>query len=48
MARYMCTNCGTFIFKSAVSDSYLCRECEKLIEGAELEEKYNYLDVHVK
>jgi len=48
MARYMCTNCGTFILKSAVSDPYLCRECEKIIEGAELEERYPYLDIDVK
>ena len=43
MARYICINCGTFIIKSAMSDPYMCRECEKILEGAELEERYAYL-----
>ena len=44
MTRYICTNCGTFIVKSALSDPYMCRNCEKLLEGAELEERLTYLD----
>ena len=44
MARYMCINCGTFIMKSALSDPHMCRDCEKLLEGADREEKYAYLD----
>lgn len=44
MARYICINCGSFIMKSALSDPYMCRECEKLVEGAQLERRYNYLD----
>ena len=44
MARYVCTNCGTFIVKSAFSDPYLCRDCEKLLAGVLREEKYTYLD----
>ena len=44
MARYICTNCGTFIVKSAMSDPYLCRDCEKILEGSEFERRYAYLD----
>jgi len=44
--RNICTNCGTFIVKSALSDPYLCRECEKILEGAGQEERYNYLDTY--
>ncbi len=44
MTRFNCTNCGTFIVKGAVSDPYLCRDCEKLLEGAGTEERYAYLD----
>ncbi len=44
MTRFNCTNCGNFIVKSALSDPYLCRECEKLLEGAEFEKRYAYLD----
>ncbi|MBI4452440.1 hypothetical protein HY637_03360 [Candidatus Woesearchaeota archaeon] len=44
MTRFTCTNCGTFIVKSAFSDPYLCRDCEKLLEGENIEERYKYLD----
>ena len=44
MRRYLCINCGTFIMKSAISDPYMCRDCEKLLDGAELGERYIYLD----
>ena len=44
MNRFICTNCGTFIVKSAFSDPYLCRDCEKLLEGAGIEERYARLD----
>lgn len=44
MARYVCINCGTFIMKSAISDPYMCRECEKLVEGSEGERRYGYLE----
>ena len=30
--------------KSAISDPYVCRNCEKLLEGTEREERYTYLD----
>ena len=30
--------------KSALSDPYMCRDCEKLLEGAEGRERYHYLD----
>ena len=30
--------------KSALSDPYLCRDCERLLEGAENRERYTYLD----
>jgi len=46
MRRNMCINCGTFIVKSAISDPYLCRDCERLLEGAEREERYTYLENH--
>ena len=44
MARYVCINCGTYIMKSAISDPYMCRDCERLLEGAENRERYTYLD----
>ncbi|MBI2657641.1 hypothetical protein HYX08_03025 [Candidatus Woesearchaeota archaeon] len=44
MARYVCINCGTFIMKSAVSDPYMCRDCEKLLQGIDGERKYGYLE----
>jgi ribosomal protein L37AE/L43A len=44
MTRFSCTNCGTFIVKSAICDPYMCRDCERLLEGAEFEERYGYLD----
>ncbi|MBI2654335.1 hypothetical protein HYX02_06025 [Candidatus Woesearchaeota archaeon] len=47
MRRHICMNCGTMIMKSAFSDPYMCRDCERLLEGsAEREEKYTYLDNH--
>ena len=42
--RFNCTNCGNFIVKSALSDPYMCRDCEKVLEGAAPEDKYTYLD----
>ena len=42
--RFVCTSCGNFIVKSAFSDPYMCRDCEKLLEGAEDRERYTYLD----
>jgi len=45
MTRFNCTNCGSFIVKNALSDPYLCRECEKLLEGAELEGRHAYPDL---
>lgn len=44
MARYICINCGTIIIKSAISDPYICRDCEKLLEGEGKEERFTYLD----
>ena len=44
MARYMCINCGTFIMKSALSDPHMCRDCEKLLEGDEEQQRYVFLD----
>ena len=44
MARYICTNCGTFIARSALSDPFLCRDCEKMLEGSEFEGRYAYLE----
>ena len=44
MTRYVCINCGMFIRKSAVSDPYMCRDCEKLLEGIEEKQRYAYLD----
>jgi len=44
MDKFVCVNCGTFIVKSALNDPYTCRECEKLVEGAEKEQRYSYLD----
>ncbi|MBI3035138.1 hypothetical protein HYY71_02340 [Candidatus Woesearchaeota archaeon] len=44
MARYVCINCGTFIMKSAISDPYMCRDCERLMEGSEADKRYTYLD----
>lgn len=44
MARLICINCGTSILKSAFCDPYLCRGCERLLEGSEAREKYAYLD----
>lgn len=42
--RNICISCGTMILKSALSDPYLCRDCEKMLEGSEREERYIYLD----
>ena len=42
--RFVCTSCGNFIVKSAFSDPYMCRDCEKMIEGEGFEERYAYLD----
>ena len=42
--RFNCTNCGNFIVKSALSDPYMCRDCEKVLEGVSVEERYAYLD----
>lgn len=44
MAMYICFNCGTIIRKSALNDPYMCKDCEKLIEGAEDIERYLHLD----
>jgi len=46
MARYLCINCGTFIVKSALTDPHMCRDCEKLLAGAEDGKigRYAYLD----
>ncbi len=44
MIRNKCIYCGSFIMKSAINDPYLCRECEKLVQGTEMTEKYDYLD----
>ena len=30
--------------KSALSDPYLCRDCERLLEGVEIGNRYGYLD----
>ena len=44
MSRFICMSCGAFIMKSALSDPYVCRDCEKLLEGSEIGERYSYLD----
>ena len=44
MPRYICMSCGTFIVESAASDPYMCRDCEKLFEGAKEIEKHAYLE----
>lgn len=43
MKRFVCTNCGTFIVKTALSDPYICRDCEKLLEGTGIEERYMHI-----
>ena len=48
MARYLYINYGTFIIKSALSDPYMCRECEKLLEGSEGIKRYAYLDNQIR
>ncbi len=42
--HYVCIQCGMFIRKSALSDPYVCRGCEKILEGADRERAYGYLD----
>ena len=44
MTRYICIHCGTMIRKSAMSDPYMCRDCEKLLDGAENTERFAHLD----
>lgn len=44
MARNYCTSCGIVILRSAFSDPYLCRDCEKLIEDNMAFDRFNYLD----
>ena len=44
MARHICVHCGIYIVKSGFSDPYLCRDCERVLDGAEEKEKYTYLD----
>lgn len=44
MARNYCTSCGTIILRSAFSDPYLCRECERLVEDSMAVERFAYLD----
>ena len=44
MARYICINCGMFIMKSALTDPHMCRDCEKLLEGGEEQQRYVFLD----
>lgn len=44
MARYICINCGELITKGAFSDPYVCRDCERLLEGAEDRERFTFLD----
>lgn len=45
--RHICINCGTLIMKSAFSDPYLCRNCEKTLEGGSgRDERFVYLDNH--
>ena len=44
MGKHTCINCGSFILKSAHSDPYLCRDCEKILEGVDYRETYAYLD----
>mgnify|MGYP001589070068 FL=1 len=44
MTRYVCINCVMFIRKSAISDPYMCRDCEKLIGDIEEKQRYAYLD----
>jgi len=38
-----CVCCGMDIRKSALSDPYLCRDCEKLTQGS-VWARYRYLD----
>ena len=45
MGRYVCMNCGLFITKTMTNDPYMCNECEKLLEGAELEGRHAYPDL---
>ncbi|MBI3027172.1 hypothetical protein HYY70_03590 [Candidatus Woesearchaeota archaeon] len=44
MARYICINCGILIMKGAVSDPYMCRDCEKILEGSGEIDRFAYLD----
>lgn len=44
MVGNICICCGQNITKSSEDDPYLCRECDRLIDGAEVEERYRYLD----
>ena len=44
MARNYCTSCGIIIFQSAYSDPYLCRECERMLDGNIITERFAHLD----
>ena len=42
MERRRCISCGYLIYKSGLSDPYLCRECEEMM--LDDESRYTYLD----
>ena len=42
-ARRICINCGDFIARRAASDPQICRNCEKLMEGLEIEERMSHM-----
>ncbi|HLC50486.1 MAG TPA: hypothetical protein VJI97_03595 [Candidatus Nanoarchaeia archaeon] len=44
MTRHECINCGTFIVEVASSDPYMCRQCERMLEGSEEIERLEYLE----
>ena len=40
--RRRCVCCGMAIMKSAFSDPYMCRGCERLMDGSDFS-RYSYL-----
>ena len=44
MTKNTCISCNAFIVESAVSDPYMCRDCERALEGAEELDRFPYLE----
>ncbi|HLG24760.1 MAG TPA: hypothetical protein VI564_07570 [Candidatus Nanoarchaeia archaeon] len=43
MATYICMHCGEIIMRHALSDPFVCRDCEKVLDGAESEDSNDFL-----